>query len=94
MDIDPTPVRLVDLTEGLTRAQGLWFEDCGLIIQAGTTIFRVSRDFLAVHSPVFADMLALPTPEDAEKMNGCPMVLLPDEAEDVTVFLKALLYYE
>ncbi|KAJ7132735.1 hypothetical protein C8R46DRAFT_818567, partial [Mycena filopes] len=78
----------------LTRAEGLWFEDCGLIIQAETTLFRVSRDFLAMRSPVFGDMLALPTPKDAELMEGCPFVRLPDSAEDVTYFLKALIYSE
>lgn len=79
---------------GLTRAEGLWFEDCGLIIQAESTIFRVSRDFLAVHSPVFRDMLSLPTPKDADMMDGCPFVNLRDSAEDIAVFLKALVYYE
>ncbi|KAJ7149696.1 hypothetical protein C8R46DRAFT_915824 [Mycena filopes] len=78
---------------GLTRAEGLWFEDCGLIIQAETTIFRVSRDLLAFHSPVFKDMLSLPPPTSADMMDGCPFVLLPDTAEDVTAFLKALLHY-
>ncbi|KAJ7132724.1 hypothetical protein C8R46DRAFT_1015539 [Mycena filopes] len=85
---DSTPV------QELTRAEGLWFEDCGLIIQAETTLFRVSRDFLAMRSPVFGGMLSLPTPQDAELMEGCPFVRLPDSAEDVTYFLKALLYSE
>ncbi|KAJ7634046.1 hypothetical protein B0H17DRAFT_961498 [Mycena rosella] len=90
MDIDN-----IDGTEqGLTRADGLWFDDCSLIIQAETTIFRISREFLAIHSPIFRDMLSLPTPRDAERMDGCPLVCLPDSAEDVTVFLKALLYYD
>ncbi|KAJ7753195.1 hypothetical protein B0H16DRAFT_1373023 [Mycena metata] len=78
----------------LTHAEGLWFEDCGLIIQAETTLFRISRDFLAMRSPVFADMLSMPTPVDAETMDGCPFVRLPDAAQDVTYFLKALLYSE
>ncbi|KAJ6535566.1 hypothetical protein B0H19DRAFT_1183764 [Mycena capillaripes] len=79
---------------GLTRAEGLWLADCGLIIQAETTLFRVSRDFLAIQSPIFRDMLSLPTPDDAEMMDGCPFVLLSDSAEDITVFLKALLYHD
>ncbi|KAJ7686462.1 hypothetical protein B0H14DRAFT_2422079 [Mycena olivaceomarginata] len=60
------------------RAEGLWFEDCSLIIQAERTLFRVSGHFLATRSPVFADMISLPTPKDAETKNGCPFVLLPD----------------
>ncbi|KAJ7759991.1 hypothetical protein B0H16DRAFT_1313090 [Mycena metata] len=89
MDIETsTPVA------NLTHAEGLWFKDCGLIIQAETTLFRVSRDFLAMRSPVFADMLSMPTPVDAEMMEGCPFVRLPDAARDVTYFLKALIYSE
>ncbi|KAJ7639986.1 hypothetical protein DFH06DRAFT_1334900 [Mycena polygramma] len=76
----------------LTRAEGLWFQDCGLIIQAETTLFRVSRDYLAVHSPVFRDMGSLPQPKDADMMDGCPFVVLPDSAEDVDILLRALLY--
>ncbi|KAJ6553258.1 hypothetical protein B0H19DRAFT_949484 [Mycena capillaripes] len=78
----------------LTRAEGLWFQDCGLVIQAETTIFRVSREFLAMQSPIFRDMLSLPPPEDADMMDGCPFVFLPDKAEDVAVFLKALLHFD
>ncbi|KAJ7876225.1 hypothetical protein B0H13DRAFT_2055784 [Mycena leptocephala] len=94
MDIDTSVTTPSDATDrpGLTRAEGLWFADCGLIIQAESTLFRISRDFLAVHSPVFRDMLSLPPPKDTDMMDGCPFVLLPDRAEDVTVFLKALLY--
>ncbi|KAJ7618313.1 hypothetical protein DFH06DRAFT_1483330 [Mycena polygramma] len=78
----------------LTRAEGLWFEDCGLIIQAEKTLCRISRDYLASQSPVFKDMLALPSPKEADRMDGCPFVFLPDNAEDVTVFLKALMFYD
>ncbi|KAJ7806557.1 hypothetical protein B0H14DRAFT_3767805 [Mycena olivaceomarginata] len=38
--------------DGLTRAQGLWFQDCGLISQAEDTVFRVSGTILAVQSTV------------------------------------------
>ncbi|KAJ7456055.1 hypothetical protein FB451DRAFT_1407393 [Mycena latifolia] len=87
MDIEvPTPM--------LRRAEGLRFDDCGLILQAETTIFRISREFFGIHSPVFRGMLSLPTPKDADIMDGCPFVLLPDSAEDVTYFLKALLFFE
>ncbi|KAJ7018711.1 hypothetical protein C8F04DRAFT_364893 [Mycena alexandri] len=89
-EIPPTPV------DELTRTEGLWFEDCGLIIQAETKLFRhgVSRDFLAMRSPVFGDMLSMPIPENAEMMEGCPFVHLPDSAKDITHFLKAMIYSE
>ncbi|KAF8178574.1 hypothetical protein K438DRAFT_1266022 [Mycena galopus ATCC 62051] len=38
-------------------ADGLRFADGGLIIQAEMTLFRVYRNFLAMHSAVFRDML-------------------------------------
>ncbi|KAK6969094.1 hypothetical protein R3P38DRAFT_2588728 [Favolaschia claudopus] len=75
-------------------ARAFEFEDCGLIIQAENTLFRVSRDFLALQSPVFKDMLLLPPPKPTDMIDGCPFVILPDRAEDVTVFLKALIYYD
>jgi hypothetical protein len=97
MDVDSSapagPESGID-ESGLMRAEGLWFEDCGLIIQAEKTLFRISRDYLALQSPVFKDMLSLPPPKDAEMMDGCPFVFLPDTAEDVTVFLKAVIFYE
>jgi hypothetical protein len=79
--------------DGLTRAQDLWFQDCGLIIQAEDTIFRVSGAILAVQSTVFRDMLSLPTPGDGDTMDGCPFVLLPDTAEDTDNFLRAVLCF-
>ncbi|KAJ7172921.1 hypothetical protein C8R43DRAFT_676404 [Mycena crocata] len=91
--MDDSPAQ-IQPSSSLIRAEGLWFEDCGLIIQAERMIFRISRDFLAMQSPVFSDMLSLPTPKDADMMEGCPFVLLPDSASDVTVFLKALVHYD
>ncbi|KAK7064946.1 BTB domain-containing protein [Favolaschia claudopus] len=94
MDVDSGSSSSATLaaTQGLTRAEGLYFEDCGLIIQAENTLFRISREYLASQSPVFRDMLSLPPPQTADMMDGCPFVQLPDKAEDVTVFLKALMF--
>ncbi|KAJ7195081.1 hypothetical protein GGX14DRAFT_677475, partial [Mycena pura] len=78
----------------LVRADGLWFHDCGLVIQAESTIFRVSGGILGTHSPIFHDMLSLPMADDVEMFEGCPLVRLPDTAEDITIFLKALIYYD
>ncbi|KAJ7159993.1 hypothetical protein C8R43DRAFT_1064067 [Mycena crocata] len=94
MDFESDPPTVPHLNHGPQRAEGLWFEHGGLIIQADNSLFRIARDVLAIHSPVFRDMLALPLPTDAEMMDGCPFVRLPDSAPDVTVFLKALYYYD
>ncbi|KAK7052491.1 hypothetical protein R3P38DRAFT_3306203 [Favolaschia claudopus] len=89
----PLAVTPFSLGLPLTRAEGLWFEDCGLIIRAEKTIYRVSSAVLAMQSVVFRDMLSMPTPMDAEMIDGCPFVSLPDSAEDITNFLKAIFCY-
>jgi hypothetical protein len=70
--------------DGLTRAQDLWFQDCGLRSDY-PGIFRVSGTILAVQSTVFRDMLS--TPAATDTIDGCPFVLLPDTAEDTGNFL-------
>ncbi|KAJ6548108.1 hypothetical protein DFH09DRAFT_989153 [Mycena vulgaris] len=73
-----------------TRVEELWFSDSGLVVQAGLSLFRVSGAVLAARSPVFKDMLAFPQPPDAETIDGCPVVRLPDSAQDVTTFFRAI----
>ncbi|KAJ6548105.1 hypothetical protein DFH09DRAFT_989147 [Mycena vulgaris] len=73
-----------------TRVEELWFSDSGLVVQAGLSLFRVSGAILAARSPVFKDMLAFPQPPDAETIEGCPVVRLPDSATDVTTFFRAI----
>ncbi|KAJ7059597.1 hypothetical protein C8F01DRAFT_1145068 [Mycena amicta] len=80
--------------EKVTRIKSLWFPDCNLVIQAQSSVFRVSSFFLGQHSVVFADMVSLPTPPDAETYDGCPLVRLPDSAVDILRFLKALIHYD
>ncbi|KAF7298288.1 BTB domain-containing protein [Mycena kentingensis (nom. inval.)] len=78
----------------LNRCDALWFSDCGLVIRAENTVYRVSRDFMAIHSPIFRDMLALPSPPNVETFDGCPLVFLPDSEANFTPFLKALFYHD
>ncbi|KAJ7221390.1 hypothetical protein GGX14DRAFT_353760 [Mycena pura] len=74
------------------RVQDLWFPDGNIILQAGNTQFRVYQGILAARSPIFQDMLSLRVvqPQDAELVEGCPLVHLPDSANEVTAFLKAI----
>ncbi|KAF8205575.1 hypothetical protein K438DRAFT_1964008 [Mycena galopus ATCC 62051] len=74
------------------RVQDLWFEDGNLVIQAGNSQYRVYRGVLAMHSPIFQDMLSLPQPPDSELVEGCPLVRLTDSEEEVTSFLKAIFH--
>ncbi|KAJ7184652.1 hypothetical protein C8R46DRAFT_1299939 [Mycena filopes] len=80
MDIDNTP----------TRVEELWFFDGGLVVQAEQSLYRVSGGILAARSPVFKDMLSFTQPSDAETIEGCPVVRLPDSAVDVTCFFRAI----
>ncbi|KAF7297643.1 BTB domain-containing protein [Mycena kentingensis (nom. inval.)] len=80
--------------DGPQRSPNLWWDDCGLVIQAENTLYRVSRDQLAAASPIFRDMLLLPAPPDAETYEGCPLVRLPDSAEDITNFFSALWLFQ
>ncbi|KAJ7061527.1 hypothetical protein C8F01DRAFT_1057450 [Mycena amicta] len=83
MDVDGQP-------SGPHRVEDLWFEDGNIVIQAGNAQYRVFRSVLARHSSVFQDMLSFPQPQDAELVDGCSLVRLPDSEVEVTPFLKAL----
>ncbi|KAJ6630419.1 hypothetical protein B0H10DRAFT_1774514 [Mycena sp. CBHHK59/15] len=72
------------------RFKDLWFDDGNLVLRAEGNMYRVYRGILAARSPVFKDMFALPQPADAEVIEGCPVVRLPDPALEVTVFLRAI----
>ncbi|KAJ6543027.1 hypothetical protein B0H19DRAFT_1000755 [Mycena capillaripes] len=83
MQVDVTPADIAKIKE-------LWFEDGGVIVQAQNTLFRLSRGVLTARSPIFMDLFSIPQPADAETMDGCPVVIIPDAAEDATVFFKAI----
>ncbi|KAJ7640108.1 hypothetical protein DFH06DRAFT_1216614 [Mycena polygramma] len=78
-----------DVTE-LVRADHLWFEDGGIIVKAQMTLFRLSRGVLVAQSPIFEDVFSLPQPPDAETMDECAVVTIPDAAQDATVFFRAI----
>nr|GAT58144.1 predicted protein [Mycena chlorophos] len=73
-----------------TRPETLWFEDGNIVFQAGNTQYRLYRGTLARHSSVFKDMLSFPQPIDAEMVEECPLVRLPDPEAQVTPFFRAL----
>ncbi|KAJ6475997.1 hypothetical protein C8R47DRAFT_985513, partial [Mycena vitilis] len=63
-----------------------------LVLKAENNIFRVTKSILAARSSVFRDMVAFPQPpgDEAEIIDGCPVVQLHDFAADVDVFLRAI----
>ncbi|KAJ7069511.1 hypothetical protein C8F01DRAFT_977092 [Mycena amicta] len=74
------------------RIQELWFEDGNIVLQAagGSAQYKVYRGTLARQSSVFENMLAFPQPPESALVDGCPLVHLPDDDEEVTPFLRAL----
>lgn len=58
-------------------------------------VFRIHKSVLAIHSPVFSDMLALSVDPiktgslDAE-YDGAPLVFMPDSTQDLEALLAAI----
>ena len=70
----------------------LWFYDGSVVLKADDTLFRVYSGLLAQLSPVFRDMFAFPQPcaGDDETYEGCPVVHMPDAADELQPFLRAM----
>ncbi|KAJ7624295.1 hypothetical protein DFH06DRAFT_1230124 [Mycena polygramma] len=79
------------MTENI-RVDDLWFSDDTLVLKAEQKIFRVTKSILAARSSVFRDMIAFPQSEDDESeiIDGSPVILLHDAAEEVEAFLRAV----
>jgi BTB/POZ domain len=87
-----------------TRHTEFWLHDGSIVLSVQETLFRVHQTILANHSEVFADLFRLPQPtEDAEKgemkegsemqkIDGCHVVHLQDDADDFVDLLKAIYY--
>ena len=73
-----------------SRHPDLWFDDGSIVLHVETTLFRVHRSTLSMHSEVFADMFRIPQPPDQDIIEGCSVVHLPDSASDFIYLLKAL----
>ncbi|KAF8216761.1 hypothetical protein K438DRAFT_1901415 [Mycena galopus ATCC 62051] len=73
----------------LTRS-ARWFSDGNVVLQAANTQFRVHWGVLALHSTVFRDMQGLPQLPDQPNIEGCPVVQLSDNPDDVEHLLQAL----
>ncbi|KAJ7772079.1 hypothetical protein DFH07DRAFT_879163 [Mycena maculata] len=74
----------------LITCSDIWYRDGSVVLQAGDTQFRVHWTVLEQNSPFFRAMQGLPQPPDQPTVEGCPVVELPDDAEDVRYLLKAL----
>ncbi|KAK7025094.1 BTB domain-containing protein [Favolaschia claudopus] len=68
----------------------IWKADGSVVLQAGNTQFRVHWSVLAENSSVFSDMQGLPQPSDQPTVEGCSIVELSDDPDDIKFLLKAL----
>ncbi|KAJ7491140.1 hypothetical protein FB451DRAFT_1222176 [Mycena latifolia] len=72
------------------RVIDLWFEDGNVVIHAEDYEFRLFKSFLTSRSAIFKDTLSMPEPEDAERVDGCPVLRIHDSAVDAAHFFKAI----
>lgn len=89
---------------GPTRHPDLWFSDGSVVLRAENTLFRVHISQLSRHSAFFRDLFSLPQPmlkrqrstsstvdvDEGMQMEGCPVIVLHDAAQDVGNLLTAL----
>ncbi|KAF7791127.1 hypothetical protein EIP86_002138 [Pleurotus ostreatoroseus] len=80
----------VDPQDNLKRCDELWYADGTVVLQAGTTLFRVYTGILSQYSAIFRDLFAVPQPAVQEQYQGCPLVHLPDTASEVYHLLKVV----
>lgn len=77
-------------TQSPTKHSKFWYNDGSVVFHVGNALFRVHQSLLSAQSEVFADLFTLPQPPDAEQMDGCPLVVLPDAEVDFCAFLQAI----
>ncbi|KAJ6456125.1 hypothetical protein C8R45DRAFT_1034982 [Mycena sanguinolenta] len=75
----------------MIRSETSWLRDGNVVLQvANRWQFRVHWSVLALNSTVFRDIEGLPQPVGEPTVEGCPVVKLEDDLEDVEYLLKAL----
>ncbi|KAJ7069306.1 hypothetical protein C8F01DRAFT_966474, partial [Mycena amicta] len=73
----------------ITRS-AFWMPHGDIILHAESTQFRVNKDVLARHSPVFEGMFSLTLPHDEPTNEGCAVVRVMDSAKDWELLLQSL----
>ena len=74
-----------------TRDPDLWYSDGSVVLRADDSLFRVYSGTLSQASPVFRAMFGIPQlADDSESYEGCPLVHMPDSAQDLRPFLRAM----
>ncbi|KAF7293447.1 BTB domain-containing protein [Mycena indigotica] len=88
---DPPAPKRPRTEEDTIVSSEIWYKDRSIVLQAATTQFRVHLGLLAAHSTVFRDMHEMPQPETQSRtVDGCPLVEIQDDPEDVKNLLLVL----
>ncbi|EIN04255.1 hypothetical protein PUNSTDRAFT_138650 [Punctularia strigosozonata HHB-11173 SS5] len=77
----------------LIHSEKLWYDDGNVVLASESVGFKVYRGLLAQHSAVFADMFAVCDHDtNIDPRYGCPLVYMPDPAEDLERLLSAIFH--
>jgi hypothetical protein len=78
------------------RHPTLYMSDGSMVLLANDTLFRMYFGLLSNYSEVFSGMATLSEcqPPDAEVYDGCPLIRLTDDAEELAYFLDMIMGYE
>ena len=70
-----------------------WHEDGDIVLISSwhNVAFRFYKDILARTSLVFQDMFSMHQLDGAEKLDGCFVVRLQDDPDDLRAFFKAMM---
>jgi len=74
----------------ITKHPEFWFKNGSVVVVAESTAFRIRPSILAQSSSVFSGLLTIPHPPNEEKIEDCPVVFLPDSADDIAELLSIL----
>lgn len=69
-----------------------WLDDGNVVLQAENVLFKTLRSILCRESPVFRDMFSMPQPQatQSDVYDGCPLVRMPDSAEELGLLLRVV----
>jgi hypothetical protein len=72
------------------RSLDLWFAEGTVVLRASNVLYRVHGGTLASKASVFADMFQVMGVAGPERIEGCPVVDLQDDPDELSHFLKSL----
>ncbi|KAI0697102.1 hypothetical protein C8T65DRAFT_662770 [Cerioporus squamosus] len=74
----------------MVKDDQVWLSDGNIVVIAEHVAFRVHKSILAQHSQVFRDILSIPSSHTPDVVDGCEVVHVSDNAEDMRHLLLVL----